>query len=72
MRAVAGKACDIALLDLRMPRVGGLELTEKIRSRIVDAPWLVALTAHVDAEAGQRSKAAGFDARLGKPVWWPS
>ena len=68
LRAIEGGDYDVAFLDLRMPGMGGLEVAEETRSRVAAGPRLIALTAHVDSDARQRTEAAGFDAHLGKPV----
>ncbi len=59
----------IALLDIGMPKVNGFETALRIRSQ----PWgekikLVALTGWAREEDRNRTKAAGFDHHLVKPV----
>ncbi len=59
----------IALLDIGMPKVNGFETAQRIRSQ----PWgqrmvLVALTGWAREEDRNRTKAAGFDHHLVKPV----
>lgn len=60
---------DLALIDLGMPNLNGLETAKRIRQQ----PWgenmiLVALTGWGQEEDRRRSKAAGFDRHLTKPV----
>jgi Response regulators consisting of a CheY-like receiver domain and a winged-helix DNA-binding domain len=60
---------DAALLDLRLPRLDGYEVAQRIREQ----PWgkdmvLIALTGWGQDEAKQLSKEAGFDQHLVKPV----
>ena len=60
---------DVALLDLGMPRLNGHDACRRIRSE----PWgkdmiLVALTGWGQDEDRDRSKEAGFDHHLVKPV----
>jgi CheY-like chemotaxis protein len=60
---------DLALLDLGMPKLDGYEAARSIRRQ----PWgqgimLVALTGWGQAEDKRRSREAGFDAHLVKPV----
>jgi signal transduction histidine kinase/ActR/RegA family two-component response regulator len=60
---------DEALLDLGMPKLDGYEAARSIRQQ----PWgqrmlLVALTGWGQAEDKRRSREAGFDAHLVKPV----
>jgi signal transduction histidine kinase len=60
---------DAIVLDLGMPGVDGYEVARRVRER----PWgkgvlLVALTGWGQQEARERSRTAGFDAHLVKPV----
>lgn len=73
--AVAAYAADppaAAILDISMPNVDGLEAARQIRAleaeRGLPAMPLLALTAHVGEEMGERLKAEGFVAFLTKPL----
>ena len=60
---------DVALLDIGMPDVSGLDVSRHVRSK----PWgtamvLVAVTGWGQEEDRQRSLDAGFDRHLVKPV----
>jgi CheY-like chemotaxis protein len=60
---------DVILMDLGMPRLDGYEAARRIRQQ----PWgqktvLVALTGWDQEETGPRSREAGFDFYLTKPV----
>ncbi len=60
---------EIVLLDIGMPKLNGYETAERIRQQ----PWgkqmvLVALTGWGQAEDRERSREAGFDLHLVKPV----
>ena len=60
---------DVALLDLGMPKLDGYQAAQRIR----DNPEcrgvvLVALTGFDQEEDRQRTREAGFDAHLAKPV----
>jgi signal transduction histidine kinase/CheY-like chemotaxis protein len=60
---------DVALLDIGLPVMDGLELARRIRARMgADAPLLVAVTGYGQAEDVARSRAAGFAHHLVKPV----
>jgi signal transduction histidine kinase len=60
---------DVALLDLGMPRLTGLECARELRrERWGQSVMLVALTGWGQEEDRQRSKEAGFDFHLVKPV----
>jgi CheY-like chemotaxis protein len=60
---------SIALLDIGMPGMDGLELARRIRAEPRHAAMrLVALTGWGQAEDRERTRAAGFDHHLIKPV----
>jgi signal transduction histidine kinase len=68
--ALAGLAAfqpDAALLDIGLPVMDGYELAQRVRARL-PAVKLVALTGYGQANDRERSRAAGFDAHLVKPV----
>jgi len=59
---------DIAILDLTMPGMGGLELARRIRALHGAAITLIALTGHGSSADRARSQEAGFDLHWVKPV----
>ncbi len=64
---------ELILMDVKMPRVDGLEATRRIRAleaeRGTGAPTpIVALTAAAFAEDERRCRDAGMDAYLSKPI----
>ena len=59
---------DIVLIDIGLPGLDGYEVARRIRARRGAAPILVALTGYGQAEDVRRSREAGFDAHLTKPV----
>jgi CheY-like chemotaxis protein len=60
---------DVALLDIGLPEMNGYELTKKLRAiSSLNGVRLVALTGYGQAEDYQRTRAAGFDDHLVKPV----
>ena len=60
---------DVALLDLGMPGVDGLEACRRIRAEAgAAAPLLVAVTGWAQAEDRRQTEDAGFDAHVVKPV----
>ncbi len=60
---------DIVLLDIGLPGMNGYELAQRFRSMPeLDGVRLIALTGYGKSEDQQRTKAAGFDDHLVKPV----
>ena len=64
---------DVALLDLGLPTLDGYELAARLRA-MPQLPGLrlVALTGYGRSEDRQRTRAAGFDEHLVKPVDLPA
>ena len=58
---------DIALLDLDLPGLNGLELAQQLRSLGYRLPML-AVTARADADACEQAMEHGFNGFLRKPV----
>ncbi len=60
---------EIVLLDLGMPGINGLEVARRMRERKRDPePLIVAVTGWGTVDDRSRSREAGFDAHLVKPV----
>lgn len=70
LRACLELLPDVALLDLGMPGMDGFELARRIRRGLPAgaATRLVAVTGHGTAEDRARSRRAGFDLHVVKPV----
>lgn len=58
---------DLVLLDLNMPRMGGLEAAQRITAR-PGAPPILALTASIDPTDIAACRAAGMSGFVAKPV----
>ena len=58
----------VVLLDLGLPGVGGLEVARRLREEAATPARLVALTGYGSTEDIARSREAGFDRHLVKPV----
>lgn len=64
---------EVALLDIGLPRMNGYELAQRLRAMPeLNGLRLVALTGYGQAEDQQRTRAAGFDDHLVKPVDLPA
>ena len=67
--ALVRSAYDLILMDVRMPRMDGLEATRLIRAGDPrHQPTIVAMTADVTADKRDECFAAGMNAFLGKPL----
>ena len=68
--AMQAKAFDIALMDVNMPVLNGIEATKLYRFASLGKPRLpiVALTADATPETKQRCEEAGMDACVIKPI----
>jgi PAS domain S-box-containing protein len=72
LEAAANFRPTVVLLDVAMPKLNGYDAARKIREQ----PWgkkmvLIAVTGWGQARDRQRSREAGFDAHLTKPVDYP-
>lgn len=60
---------DLVLLDIGMPRLNGYDTCREIRQSCRDrTPVMVAISGFVKREDRARSREAGFDAHMAKPV----
>jgi CheY-like chemotaxis protein len=68
LRALERQLYDVVLMNIRMPKMDGIEATRKIRIRWQDRPRIVAFTAYVLPGIKERCLEAGMDDYLSKPV----
>lgn len=61
------RPCDLVLLDMQMPRLGGLELLKQMHDVDVRVPVLM-LTATQDSKAAAEALRSGVFAYVPKPV----
>jgi signal transduction histidine kinase/ActR/RegA family two-component response regulator len=59
---------DVALVDVGLPLMDGLEFARRARASLADRVMLVALTGYGSAEDRARALAAGFHDHIAKPV----
>lgn len=59
---------NVVLLDLGLPGMSGYEVARCLREEHGDSMLLYALTGYGQTEDKERSKAAGFDHHLVKPI----
>ncbi len=59
---------DVAILDIGLPDMDGYQLAREIRRRCDPPPRLIALSGYGQRDDRARSRAAGFDLHLLKPV----
>jgi signal transduction histidine kinase len=68
LQTMAVSSPSIALLDIGLPVMDGYELASRVRQAHGKSVKLVAITGYGQAADRERSRAAGFDAHLVKPV----
>jgi CheY-like chemotaxis protein len=68
VEAAHARAPVVALVDLQLPHLSGLDVAKALREQLHDRVWLVALTALDSRDDRERSAAAGFDFHVTKPV----
>lgn len=61
-------AYDLVLMDIQMPQMDGLEATRRMRSMGLSDLPIIAMTAHAMASDRQRSREAGMNDHLVKPI----
>jgi CheY-like chemotaxis protein len=68
LRMLERETYDVLLLDVQMPGMDGLEVTRRVRERVGEQPYIIAVTAHALAGDRERCLAAGMNDYLSKPV----
>ena len=71
LRVLKKKSFDLILMDLQMPVMGGVEVTEKIREQEKDGGRhipIIAMTAHAMSGDSERAVQAGMDDYVSKPI----
>ena len=65
--AAREEAYDVVVLDLQMPRLGGLDAAKEVR-KLPRHPWIIILTADVTADTREACARTDIDDFLTKPV----
>ena len=67
--AVQAKRYDVILMDLQMPKMGGLEATKQLHNQFkaAERPHIVAVTANASKENEQSCLQSGMDDYISKP-----
>jgi CheY-like chemotaxis protein len=69
LAAIDAELPELVLLDIGMPGMNGYEVARRVRQQYgAEQPMLVALTGWGQEQDRRRSKEAGFDHHLTKPV----
>jgi CheY-like chemotaxis protein/two-component sensor histidine kinase len=69
LKAVSEKPHDVVFMDIGLPEMSGYDVARRIREQpTLGKIMLVAITGYAEDEARKRSREAGFDYHLVKPV----
>ncbi len=64
---LADRQCDVVLLDVKMPGLGGLEVIERIKEK-TPSPQVILLTGHISVQDAERGMGLGAFDYLMKPI----
>ncbi|MEQ8887416.1 MAG: response regulator, partial [Sandaracinaceae bacterium] len=59
---------DVCVLDIGLPVMSGYELAVRLRAELGPDVTLIAVTGYTQDSDRERSRAAGYDLHLAKPV----
>lgn len=65
---VKEKQPDLVLMDIQLPSVSGLEVTQQIRQMKIKQPRIVAISAFAMKQDAEKALAAGCDDYVSKPI----
>jgi CheY-like chemotaxis protein len=72
LAAIASVGADVAVVDIGLPGMDGYELARRVRASSGARIFLIALTGYSEPSYRERSRDAGFDAHIVKPIDLPS
>ena len=64
---LADRQCDVVLLDVKMPGLGGLEVIKRIKEK-TPSPQVILLTGHSSVQDAERGMGLGAFDYLMKPI----
>ena len=68
LRALEVQAYDLALMDVQMPEIGGIETTKLIHSSWSRGPKIIAITSFDPELCREKCFSAGVDDFINKPI----
>jgi CheY-like chemotaxis protein len=70
LQALERQRYDVALMDVQMPEMDGLDATQRILSQFLpeERPYIIAMTAHALTGDKEKYLAAGMDDYISKPI----
>lgn len=67
-KLASGDCYDIAMIDLRMPDIDGIETTRRLRRAVGDDTMIIIISAHDWSDIEQQARQAGADCFISKPL----
>lgn len=68
LEAVRSNKYNLVLMDIEMPILDGIEVTQRLKQELENPPVIVAMTAHRDREEMNRCLKAGMKEFITKPI----
>ena len=68
LEAIQKKQPDLVLMDIQLPTVSGLEITQQIRKMSIKQPKIVAVSAFALKQDADKAIQAGCDDYISKPI----
>lgn len=68
LNILENQSYDVILMDIQMPKLDGIETTQKICNLYTNRPWIIAMTGNAMSEDQEAALKAGMDEYLTKPL----